>query len=858
MPIQLDIKRKLYSKSDRVKFVDVHPIEPWVLSCLYNGKVQIIDFEHQKVTKTFEVSDVAIRTGAFVARKQWFVCGSDDFCLHVYNYNTMERIKVIEAHKDYIRSVAVHPTLPYILSSSDDLSIKLWDWDKAFTNTRVYEGHNHFVMMVCFNPKDSNSFASCSLDKSIKIWGLGTSQPHFTLHGHKSGVNCVSYYYGNDKPYLISGADDKTARVWDYQTKACITTLDLHDHNVSVATFHPHLPVILTGAEDGKLRIWNAITYSLESELDYKLGRVWSVACTKATNKLAVGYDEGTVVLKIGKEEPVVSMDRNGKVVFAVNSEIQQMNVKSGDSDAADGEKLDLPARDLGTVDVYPHSLKHDHKGRFVAVCGDGEYNIYTAIQWRSKSFGKAMELVWGPGSGTFATRESSLLIKIYKEFQDKETFKPSFAVEGIFGGPLLGVRSFDFITFYSWDDLTPIRTIEVAPRQVFWSDNGDYVTFVCENSFYALRYNAQVVNDALDSGEEIPDDGIEGSFELLHEISERVRDGQWVGDSFIYTNKVNRLCYYIADETEADGAHREHTFTLAHLDRPLYLLGFVAKESRVYLIDKSRNVVSYKLKLSVLEYQSAVVRGDLKLANKLLHKVPEEFHDRLARFLDNRGFKEQAMQVTADNDHKFELALELGDLEGAIALLDGLEDAEYKWKELGSVAMAQGNIELAEQCMWKGQDYAGLLLLFSSTGNADKLERLAQESQDKDKNNVAFMCHYLRRDIESCIDLLINTGRLPEAAFMARTYAPSQVSKVLDLWKNDLKKVNEKAAEALADPFQYPNLFPQFDAAIKAEERRDDHLLSASDYLNVKPSLGQVMAQEEKEVTSPEVDEEE
>ena len=29
------------------------------------------------------------------------------------------------------RCIAVHPVLPVILSSSDDMLIKLWDWDKV-------------------------------------------------------------------------------------------------------------------------------------------------------------------------------------------------------------------------------------------------------------------------------------------------------------------------------------------------------------------------------------------------------------------------------------------------------------------------------------------------------------------------------------------------------------------------------------------------------------------------------------------------------------------------------------------------------------------------------------------------------
>lgn len=37
------------------------------------------------------------------------------------------------------------------------------------------------------------------------------------MQGHEKGVNCVDYYYGGDKPYLISGADDKLVKIWDYQ-----------------------------------------------------------------------------------------------------------------------------------------------------------------------------------------------------------------------------------------------------------------------------------------------------------------------------------------------------------------------------------------------------------------------------------------------------------------------------------------------------------------------------------------------------------------------------------------------------------------------------------------------------------------
>lgn len=51
---------------------------------------------------------------------------------------------------------------------------------------------------------------------------------------------------------------------------------------------------------------------------------------------VALGYDEGTVLIKIGREEPVASMDSSGKIIWARHSEIQTVNVKSLGADFED------------------------------------------------------------------------------------------------------------------------------------------------------------------------------------------------------------------------------------------------------------------------------------------------------------------------------------------------------------------------------------------------------------------------------------------------------------------------------------------------------------------------------------------
>ncbi|XP_035536154.1 coatomer subunit beta'-like [Morone saxatilis] len=809
MPLRLDIKRKLTARSDRVKSVDLHPTEPWMVVSLYSGTVVVWNHETQTMVKTFELCDLPVRVAKFVARKHWVIAGADDMLIRVFNYNTLERVHMFEAHADYIRCIAVHPTQPYILTSSDDMLIKLWDWDRKWACSQVFEGHTHYVMEIVINPKDNNQFASASLDRTIKVWQLGSRTPNFTLEGHEKGVNCIDYYSGGDKPYLISGADDRLVKIWDYQNKTCVQTLEGHAQNVTCVSFHPELPIILTGSEDGTVRVWHSNTYRLENTLNYGMERVWCISGQPGSNSVAMGYDEGSIIIKLGREEPAMSMDSSGKVMWARHSEVQQANLKTmGEAEIRDGERLPLGVKDMGSCEIYPQTIQHSPNGRFVVVCGDGEYILYTAMALRNKSFGSAQEFVWAHDSSQYAIREGSSMVKIFKNFKQKKAFKPDFGAEGIFGGFLLGVRSNSGLAFYDWESAELIRRIEIQPKHIFWSDSGELLCIATDESFFVLRYLPERVAAAQESKEQMTEDGIEDALEVLGEIPEVVKTGVWVGDCFIYTSSLNRLNYYVGGEI----------ITIAHLDRTMYLLGYIPKDDRLYLGDKELNVISYSLLLSVLEYQTAVMRRDFSTADKVLPTIPKEQRIRVAHFLEKQGFKQQALAVSTDPEHKFDLALQLGEVKIAYQL--ALEaESEQKWKQLAELATTKCQFSLAQECLHQAQDYGGLLLLATASGNADMVGKLAEGADKDGKTNVAFLTYFLQGRLDKCLDLLIKTDRLPEAAFLARTYLPSQVSRVVKLWKESLSKVNQKAADALADPIQYSNLFPGLQQALLAEQ---------------------------------------
>ncbi|QRW16534.1 coatomer subunit beta [Rhizoctonia solani] len=750
----LDVNRKLFARSDRVKSVDLHPTEPWLLTGLYNGQVNIYNTETSALIKTFEVAEVPVR------------------CLRAFNYNTHEKVAAFEAHPDYI--------------GSDDMTIKAWDWDKGGR-------HTHYIMNIAVNPKDPNTFASACLDRTVKVWSLGNPTPNFTLDAHEKGVNYVEYYHGADKPYIVTTGDDRTVKVWDYHAKSCIQTLEGHTANVSFAIFHPLLPVIVSGSEDGTVKIWHANTYRLENTLSYSLERAWCVGYKRNSNDVAVGFDEGVVVVKLGREEPSFSMDQAGKIIFARNNEVLGANLQTTQEDPTpDGQKLPLAPRELGSTEIFPSTIAHSPNGRFVAVCGDNEYIIYTALAWRNKSFGQGTAFAWAEDSNTYAVLEV-----------DREAASQGlggWAIDGLHGGTLLSARSgAGFVVFWDWESGEIVRRIEADAKNI--------------TGLLMAHSDAYVA--ALEQGP-VGDEGVEDAFELVAEIPESVKTAKWVGDCFVYTNSTNRLSYVVGSQTH----------TVQQFDSPMFVLGYMPTHNRIYVVDQAMNIFGYSLSLALVEYQTAVLRGDLDAAAELLPTVPQDQRNKIARFLEAQDLKELALQVSTDPDHKFDLAIQLDDLTTALTIAQQTPspENETKWKAVGDRALAAWKFTLAKECFEKAGDTSSLLLLLLACADRDGLKTLSGVAADKGQNNIAFASLLQLGDAKACAELLVKTDRAPEAALFARTYAPSYAPTAARAWRDDLDSHGKpKIADMIVNPSDNPELFEEgWEAALAKEEGRD------------------------------------
>jgi coatomer subunit beta' len=255
-----------------------------------------------------------------------------------------------------------------------------------------------------------------------------------------------------------------------------------------------------------------------------------------------------------------------------------------------------------------------------------------------------------------------------------------------------------------------------------------------------------------------------------------------------------------------------------------MYVLGYLPRDGRVYVCDKDVNVSSYALSLSVVEYQTLVLRGELETANEMLPDIPEEQKNKIARFLEGQGYKEEALEVATDPEHRFDLSLGLGKLDVALELARSA-DAEHKWKTVGDAALTAWDIALAQRCFEHAKDLGSLLLLYSSTCNVDGLRELAKQAEDAASNNVAFACLWQLGDVDGCIDTLVRTNRVGEAVLFSQTYKPSRTPKLVKLWKEALEKDGKaKVSRMLGVPPSDENegdaeMFPHWDEWLELEK---------------------------------------
>lgn len=189
---------------------------------------------------------------AFSPDGQTLAIGGDHLALVLYSLAT-EEMRLLEGHQQSITSLAFSPSQPFLVSSSHDHTVRLWDWNTGDV-LQIWDEHQNMVRTVAFSP-DGNWLASGGDDCTIRLWQIESNQCLGVFEGHHKAISaiCIS----PDGKSLISGSDDSTVRHWDVRTGQCLKTLQGHEGAILAIALSPDGNTLISSSFNRRVQIWD-------------------------------------------------------------------------------------------------------------------------------------------------------------------------------------------------------------------------------------------------------------------------------------------------------------------------------------------------------------------------------------------------------------------------------------------------------------------------------------------------------------------------------------------------------------------------------------------------------------------------
>ncbi|KAL5021243.1 hypothetical protein ScPMuIL_000398 [Solemya velum] len=201
------------------------------------------------------------------------------------------RIKVLRGHTEAVNSCQYIADDSKILTSSDDLTVKIWSVEEGKILKSYDTAHAVKISEARIN-HDNTRFVTSGWDKSVKVWDVETGSVLWT-GTHDGMVNCCQY--SHDGKLVLSGSDSENAIcVWDsHEGKVIRKINNYHASTLTKCIFAPNDDKAITTSMDRSCKFLDLKTWKCTIRLGHHINVISSCDVSFDERKFAtVSWDK--------------------------------------------------------------------------------------------------------------------------------------------------------------------------------------------------------------------------------------------------------------------------------------------------------------------------------------------------------------------------------------------------------------------------------------------------------------------------------------------------------------------------------------------------------------------------------------